>query len=155
MKDAAAETSTIEYLENNPYLKLNNLAFLLSTRGIPKEAVVSDIEKAITGKSVIVISGQLGCGKTTLIRSINLHSRLLGKKSFTYNENISLYANRMYANEYPYDFALLEIHDENPIDVLTGIFGEDYANNILYISMGFIRQDVRRIESLNWNIITC
>ena len=155
MKDAAAKTSTIEYLENNPYLKLSNLTFALSTREISKEAVVSDIEKAITGKSAIVISGRLGCGKSTLIRSINLHSTLLGKKSFTYNENISLYANRMYANEYPYDFALLEIHDENPIDVLTDIFGEDYANNILYINMGFDKQDNRRIESLKWDIISC
>ena len=155
MEDAAAKTSTIEYLENNPYLKLNNLAFMLSTGEIPKEVIVSDIKKAITGKSAIVISGQLACGKSTLIRSINLYSALLGKKSFTYNENISLYANRMYANEYPYDFALLEIHDENPIDILTDIFGEDYANNVLYINMGFNRQDVRRIESLNWDIITC
>ena len=155
MKDAATQTSIIECLEDNPHLKLNNLAFALSTREISKEAIVSDIEKAIDGKSAIVISGQLGCGKTTLIRSINLHSALLGKKSFTYRENCSLYFNRMCANGSPYDFALLEIHDENPIDILTGIFGEDYANNILYINMGFNKQGNRRIESLSWDIITC
>ncbi len=147
MKDA-------EFLENNPHLKLNNLAFALSTREISKEVIVSNIEKAITGKSAIVISGEVACGKTTLIGSINLHGALLGKESFT-NHAKSLNANRIFANRYPYDFATLEIHDENPIDVLIGIFGEDYANNILYINMGFDRQGNRRIESLNWDIITC